>query len=78
MRNGPNSLTAEVMHPSEAANAIIVDIQGISIEANKSNKCSNVYQTQLGKVTCGFQSENHIFPSFLHHGATALRTFGLL
>lgn len=53
------------MHHPEAANTIIVETQGISVESNKSNKCSNAYHTQLGKVTRGFQSESILLSSLM-------------
>lgn len=57
--------TAELVHRLEEANTIIVGTQGISIESNKSNKCSNAYHTQLGKVTCGFQSQSIFLSSLM-------------
>lgn len=49
----------------EEANTIIAEIQGVSIESDKSHKSSNAYHTQLGKVTCGFQSESIFLSSLM-------------
>lgn len=54
-----------MVHNPEAANTIIVETRGVSVESNKSNKCSNAYHTQLGKVTCGFQSESIFLSSLM-------------